>query len=233
MTTATPTEPVPEPAPRGPRRLTRSSSDKVIAGVAGGVGRYLGDDPVVCRIIFVVLIFFGGAGFIAYGAAWLLVPSDKSTGEDSARVRGRRVVVGLGVIVLTVVAFFVGAWWAALGSATVVAVVVIVSGVALAAGGALGGLRWLIAPALALALGAGLIAAANVDARGGVGERIYRPLTTSDLRPSYRLGVGHLVLDLRGTQLSPGDHHVKLDLGMGGAEVLVRPDVRVSPTSHL
>ncbi len=57
-------------------RLYRSSSDRKVAGVAGGLGRHLNIDPVILRVLFVVLCFFGGAGFILYGAAWLLVPVD-------------------------------------------------------------------------------------------------------------------------------------------------------------
>ena len=53
------TDPLPEP-PEAPssRRLTRSTSDRVIAGVAGGLGRYFSIDPVVVRIAFIVGAFF-------------------------------------------------------------------------------------------------------------------------------------------------------------------------------
>src|SRR5436190_6314060 len=77
MTTAA-TPPTPEPPVS--KRLTRSSSDRVIAGVAGGFGRYMGVDPVVARLAFIVLTFFGGAGLVLYGAAWLIVPSDDKEG---------------------------------------------------------------------------------------------------------------------------------------------------------
>jgi phage shock protein PspC (stress-responsive transcriptional regulator) len=57
-------------------RLRRSSTDRHVAGVAGGLGRHLDVDPVIIRVAFVVLSFFGGAGLLAYGALWLLVPED-------------------------------------------------------------------------------------------------------------------------------------------------------------
>src|SRR3954469_12913056 len=60
----------------GPRRLTRSTSDRVIAGVAGGLGRYFGVDPVMFRIGLVISLLFGGLGLIAYGLLWLFVPTD-------------------------------------------------------------------------------------------------------------------------------------------------------------
>jgi phage shock protein PspC (stress-responsive transcriptional regulator) len=64
-------------------QLRRSVHDRKIAGVAGGLGRHLNVDPTVIRVILVVLVFFGGAGLVLYGAAWLLVPED---GRDEAVV---------------------------------------------------------------------------------------------------------------------------------------------------
>jgi phage shock protein PspC (stress-responsive transcriptional regulator) len=61
---------------RNYERLHRSVADRKIAGVAGGLGRHLNIDPTILRVLFVVLCFFGGAGFLLYGAAWLLVPED-------------------------------------------------------------------------------------------------------------------------------------------------------------
>jgi phage shock protein PspC (stress-responsive transcriptional regulator) len=226
------TTPIPEPPVS--KRLTRSSDDRVIAGVAGGLGRYLGLDPVVIRITLVVLMFFGGAGVVAYGAAWLFVPSDndpnaKFEGRDIARRTG----IALGVLVATVIVSVGGAWGVALGGGTATAIVIIAAGLALVVGAVTGGMRWLIIPALALALSAGAVAAADVDARGGVGERTYKPASSSDLRGEYKLGVGHLVIDLRNTHLTPGDHRVHLKLGVGGADVWVPDTVCVSSTAHV
>jgi phage shock protein PspC (stress-responsive transcriptional regulator) len=59
-----------------PRKLTRSSSEHLIAGVAGGLGRYFGLDPVLFRIAFGVSIFFGGIGLLAYIALVAFLPTD-------------------------------------------------------------------------------------------------------------------------------------------------------------
>lgn len=56
------------------KRLYRSSTQKVIGGVAGGLGDYLDIDPVLIRIAFVVALFFGGAGLLAYIIAWIIIP---------------------------------------------------------------------------------------------------------------------------------------------------------------
>ena len=46
----------------------------MISGVSGGLGQYFGVDPVIFRVLFAVLSFFGGVGLLAYGLAWVLIP---------------------------------------------------------------------------------------------------------------------------------------------------------------
>jgi phage shock protein PspC (stress-responsive transcriptional regulator) len=55
-------------------RLYRSYTDKVIGGVAGGLGDYLNIDPVIIRILFVLLVIFGGSGILVYIILWIVVP---------------------------------------------------------------------------------------------------------------------------------------------------------------
>src|SRR4051794_17395926 len=79
------------PAAPPRRRLQCSRSDRVVAGVCGGLGDYFDVDPVIFRIAFVVLAFVGGAGFLLYPAAWLLIPGEghrTSIGESWVQ-RGR------------------------------------------------------------------------------------------------------------------------------------------------
>ncbi len=73
--TAAPPHP-PSVPPPPPRRLTRSDEGRVIAGVAGGIARHLSVDPTLVRIVFAVLSFTGGLGFLLYIAGWLAVPSE-------------------------------------------------------------------------------------------------------------------------------------------------------------
>jgi phage shock protein PspC (stress-responsive transcriptional regulator) len=71
-----PEAPQPEPSPAG-RRLTRSVTDKKIAGVCGGVAEYFGVDATAVRLVWIVLSILCGAvvgGVIAYLIAWLIVP---------------------------------------------------------------------------------------------------------------------------------------------------------------
>ena len=97
-TPQTPENPAPEPEPEPePRRLQRSGSDAVIGGVASGLGRYFGVDPILFRIGFVVLAFIGAAGVVAYLALLVFVPSD---GEPRPSGTGSRALAVGGTIVL-------------------------------------------------------------------------------------------------------------------------------------
>ncbi|MDP9134249.1 MAG: PspC domain-containing protein [Actinomycetota bacterium] len=59
-----------------PTPLTRSSTDKKLAGVAGGLASHLGVDPTIVRVGFAVSILFSGAGLLAYLVMLAIVPSD-------------------------------------------------------------------------------------------------------------------------------------------------------------
>ena len=59
-----------------PRTLTRSTTDRKISGVSGGLAAYLDVDPILVRIGFVVTTLASGVGLLAYLALLALVPSD-------------------------------------------------------------------------------------------------------------------------------------------------------------
>ena len=58
------------------KRLTRSRADRKIAGVCGGLAQYMNVDPTVIRIIFLVLLFLGGGGFLIYLIIWICAPNE-------------------------------------------------------------------------------------------------------------------------------------------------------------
>jgi len=59
------------------KRLTRSKTDKKIAGVAGGLANYFGIDPVLVRLVFALASIPGGfPGLLAYLIAWLVMPEE-------------------------------------------------------------------------------------------------------------------------------------------------------------
>lgn len=280
----------------GPRRLYKSRDDRMIAGVCAGIAEYFRIDAVIVRVIAVALVFAGGAGLLAYVAAWLLVPdpdadpaerpgrtatiagaialvlavgaitsfhggpfggwgwsgpfvslvfvglaglgiwylaSGEHPSTGSVRDVLRRAGFGLALLAVCGILAIAGAWATAAGGGVVVAIAVIVGGLWLVAAAFVGGARWLILPALALALPAGVVSAANVNINGGVGDQVYRPVTADQVRDTYRLGVGRLVVDLRDAPLAAGDHRLHVDLGVGQAVLVVPQDVCVTTAAKI
>lgn len=257
----------------------------MLAGVAGGLGRHFGLDPVLFRVGFAVLALFGGSGLLLYVLLALLVPSDapaadRDPGERRTRtllvIAGVIVVVvslpialpgafflspfiflaALGVIVyraaggrvdpravrasvivLTIVAAivlgFAAATAVAFGAGTVVSGIVLAAGVVLIAAAFFGGARWLIAPALILAIPVSIVAAADIDFKGGTGQRDYRPAAVADIRSDYRLGVGELRLDLSDVDFPAGVTTVRTDVGVGHVEVILPDDVCLDSDVHV
>lgn len=67
------------------KTLYRSCKNRIIGGVAGGLGEYFEIDPVLIRLVFVLLAIPGGAGVIIYLISWLIIPEDPScAGEKPA-----------------------------------------------------------------------------------------------------------------------------------------------------
>jgi phage shock protein C len=58
------------------KRIYRSSKEKVIAGVCAGMGEYFDKDPVLFRILFVLVTLIFGFGILAYLVFWISIPKD-------------------------------------------------------------------------------------------------------------------------------------------------------------
>ncbi len=67
-------------------RLTRSKSDKVIAGVCGGLGAYLDIDSTLVRLAFVILLFASGIGLPIYVILWIIMPEADSDSHFDGEV---------------------------------------------------------------------------------------------------------------------------------------------------
>jgi phage shock protein C len=57
----------------------RRSSDKMLAGVCAGVAEYFGIDPVIVRIVFVLLALAGGPGILLYIILWIVMPESPTS----------------------------------------------------------------------------------------------------------------------------------------------------------
>ncbi|MCP4358522.1 MAG: PspC domain-containing protein [Chloroflexi bacterium] len=65
-------------------KLMRSDSDRVIAGVCGGIAAYLDIDSVLVRLLFLILAFASGMGAIIYLVLWFIMPCDEATSLGTA-----------------------------------------------------------------------------------------------------------------------------------------------------
>ncbi len=98
-------------------RLMRSETDRMIAGVCGGLAEYLNVDPVLVRLAFVVLGLASGVGLVLYVLLWLLMPTP-SRGQPAIRLMDEPVddpaalksrlspAATVGIIMILVGAFF-------------------------------------------------------------------------------------------------------------------------------
>ena len=254
-----------EPAP--PRRLFRSREDRVLGGVAGGLGRYFGVDPIIFRIGFVGLTLVSGIGLILYLGALLFVPVE---GEEQAP--RRRVLTWVGVGALAVLALWLftqsffwfdgggpglffppvpfllllllgaAVYWAARGRGDgtrretgrrlAIAAAVVVTA-PLVVGAFRGGLRWLVVPALLIALPTGVVAAADLELNGGYGKYEYAPVSFAQLPTEYEIAAGKLEVDLRQVEFPESERRLDIDLGMGEAVLVVPEDVCVVTRANI
>lgn len=131
MTTTDTIDMTPSPAAPPPiRRLRRSRTDRIGAGVAGGLGEYFRVDPVLFRVLFATAAFFGGAGVLGYLLAWAAIPD---AGTERAAIDGwvtslrrRRIPFWLVVVAASVLFWIVAfSWWAPGPFFPVIAVVIV------------------------------------------------------------------------------------------------------------
>jgi phage shock protein PspC (stress-responsive transcriptional regulator) len=284
------------------KELHRSRDDRVLAGVAGGLGRYFDISPNFFRVGFVVLTLVGGAGILLYVAAALVIPNegerDSIASEALRRHRDRPVLlVGVALVGIALVSLMAQAdfWpnsgfaWTLLllgGLAIVIAqrrrgddrslpadatspaarprqpsLFIPAVGILLAAAGVLAlvsaagvDVRWdyalavgAIATGVAVAAGAyfrrrtgGLlivgvvlatlavaVSAIDVELEGPVGERLYRPFTSSEVDRNYEMSIGDLTVDLTRTTLTEGVTEIDANVGIGQLTVIVPDDVAV------
>ena len=223
------------------KRLERSSDAKILAGVAGGLGRYFDLAPAVFRLGFVVLTLLGGAGILVYVAAVLVMPNEGEVfapAEDIHRKRGDHParVVALGLIAVVVLSAVVRAdSWPSAGAAWFL---VVVAGVIMLWTSRRRGIVVALASVLALIVATALAAVAvafawfDVSLHDGVGDRTESPAAIADVPSSYELGVGKLTIDL--SRLPAGQPvRVKAHVGVGRLEIDVPRNAKVALTTHV
>jgi phage shock protein PspC (stress-responsive transcriptional regulator) len=220
------------------KRLERTS-DKVIAGVCGGLGRYFDLSPAVFRLGLVVLTLLGGAGILVYLAAVLVMPAEgaeQSIAEKALAERRDRPwpLVGLGMVAVAIAVLLSRAdLWPAAGAGWVIVLIAGLFVLWASRGGHRGivvGLLVTLSLILAALVTSAVVAFSwfDVSLGDGVGDRTYQPAAAAELKPDYHLGIGDLRVDL--SQLGPVDGRtpVRASVGIGSLRVVVPRGVPVS-----
>jgi signal transduction histidine kinase/phage shock protein PspC (stress-responsive transcriptional regulator) len=97
--------------------LRRSRTNRMVAGVAGGIGQHLGIEPLTIRMAFIILGLAGGFGIVVYLLLWLLAPAEEGNSQAVASARELprpevRQVLGAGLLLVGVLTLlWVSGFW--------------------------------------------------------------------------------------------------------------------------
>jgi phage shock protein PspC (stress-responsive transcriptional regulator) len=230
------------------KRLERSSSDRVIAGVSGGLGRYFDLNPTFFRLGFVVLTLLGGAGILIYLAAMLVVPDEGKEESIAAGILAARrerpwPLVGLGLAAVALAVLLSrAAIWPAAGFGWVL---VLLAGLAIlwTSDATRGSRRSRILVRSLVGLTVALIVAVvatvsvafawfDVSLGDGVGTRVESPASSAELKSAYELGVGDLRVDLSNIGPLTTETHVQAKVGVGELRIIVPSTVSVTASAR-
>ena len=230
------------------KRLERSSSDRVIAGVSGGLGRYFDLNPTFFRLGFVVLTLLGGAGILIYLAALLVVPDEGKGQSIAAEILSRRrerpwPFVGLGLAAVALAVLLSRATiWPAAGFGWVL---VLLAGLAILwtsdASRGTGRSRILLRSIVGLVVAVIVTVVAamslafawfDVGLGDGVGTRVEAPASSAELKSAYELGVGDLRVDLSNIGPVTTETHVQAKVGVGELRIIVPRTASVTASAR-
>jgi phage shock protein PspC (stress-responsive transcriptional regulator) len=235
------------------KRLERSRSDRMVAGVCGGLARYFDIHPAFYRVGFVVLTLLGGAGIVIYAAAALVMPDEgKEDSVATAALRNRRnrpwPLIGLALVAVAAATLLSRATLWPHGDAWVVlllaggAILWITrhGGVAATTDGSdlaaedsrrirrvVKGLAIAFATIVALLLVAAAVFAAvfHVHLGSGIGDRRYVAADLQDVRRTYKLGIGDMTVDLSNVRFRRGETTISTRVDVGTLRVTVPDNV--------
>lgn len=235
------------------KRLERSRSDRMLAGVCGGLARYFDIHPAFYRVGFVVLTLLGGAGIVIYAAAALVMPDEgKEDSVATAALRNRRdrpwPLIGLALVAIAAATLLSRATLWPHGDAWIV--LLLLGGAilwitrhgttaptedasALAAEDSrrvrrvFKGLAIAFGTIVALLLVTAAVFAAifHVHVGSGVGKRDYVVAGVQDLQSAYKLGIGDMTVDLSNVRFPAGETKVSTRVDVGNLRVSVPDDV--------
>ncbi|MGA2969076.1 MAG: PspC domain-containing protein [Acidimicrobiales bacterium] len=250
------TEPADKESPTDePTALRRSSTRRIIGGVASGIGERFDIDANIVRAVFVVLACLYGFGAAIYLILWVLVPragESDATSEElvvteqeekrSSRWRAIVLIAGALCLGLIFIAFYTNgpAWGSGVGSAWLI-FLVIIAVLSLRGprrrftlGRLLTGFFLVVVSLLILVTGGflGFVAMTGVPIRGGIGDNVYTPTSITQVKSVYRTALGKMTVDLRQVSFSGQTLSVTASVAAGDLVIEVPPGVVVDVTAH-
>jgi len=227
------------------KRLERSRSHRILAGVSGGLGEYFDLNPAFFRLGFVVLTLLGGAGILVYLAALLVIPDEgKEDSIAASALEGRRErpwpFIGLAVAGVALAVLLTRATiWPGAGIGWVL---ILLAGLVILRSSTRESarphrlLKWILGIlatlVVAIAVATAVTAAwFDVSLGDGVGSRVVAPTSAAELKPSYELGIGNLRVDLSDVGTLTTESHVLAKVGLGELRIVVPRDASVTATA--
>jgi phage shock protein PspC (stress-responsive transcriptional regulator) len=251
--TTEPDAPTPQPEVAKEERLRRSTTRRMVGGVAGGIAERFDVDANIVRVVFVVLTFLFGLGAAIYLAMWVLIPqSGRPDGDEvsgdappASNVKLLRYVLLAGVVVAAVIVL------ATLGAAPRVGggfgvlwlvFLVVLAILSLRSSARQHMLRRFIAlvflsflTVVILLSGAflGFLASTGVPMSGGSGARVYQPSNVDQVQRTYRTEFGSMTVDLRQVHFTPTTTSVTASVAVGILNVDVPANAIVYLKTHV
>jgi phage shock protein PspC (stress-responsive transcriptional regulator) len=208
-----------EPDPAEHTGLRRSTTKRMIGGVASGIAERFDIDANVVRAVFVILACLWGFGAAVYLILWVLVPragERESTPEEqelsdtkekrASLLRTTAMVLGVLCVGLLFLAFYTHGprWGSGVGAAWLVFLVILAvlsfrGSASRFSFGRLFSALFLVVVSLIVLAGGGFlafVAMTGVPITGGIGDNVYTPTTLSQVHSTYRTSFGSMTVDL-------------------------------------
>ena len=236
------------------RHLRRSTTRRMVGGVAGGIAERFDVDANIVRVVFVVLTFLYGLGAAIYLAMWVLIPQSGHHGEDveesadappASNLKLLRYVLLAGVVVAVVIVL------STLGGAPLVGngfgvlwlvFLAVLAVLSLRSSARQHMLRRFIALVFLLILTAfilisaaflGFLAATGVPLSGGSGQRIIQPSSENQVQRTYREEFGIMTVDLRQVHFSSTTTSISASVAAGILNIEVPANAIVYLKTHI
>jgi phage shock protein PspC (stress-responsive transcriptional regulator)/predicted membrane protein len=234
------------------RSLRRSSTNKVISGVCGGIGERYAIDPNIVRAIFVLLAIPWGFAAALYILLWIFVPRSGAQARrepvEPTSMLGRHwlsasLIVGavfLVVVVVSVVtsnhgfATGIGALWLIFLSVLAV-VTVFRPSRRLTVRRVFATFFLVVISALILLCATVMtfLAASGVSLSGGIGASSWHPLQRGEIASAYRVEFGTATVDLTSLPATKGDINITASVGAGKLTIIVPENAVLNLKSHV